>query len=319
MERMSPLADATSDPVMRIWTAWGYGASYSHTGELRDAHRHLERGISVYTPALHPAFMVMTGYDAGIACGFQDARVLWTLGYPDAAAERLGATLALARSTGHPLMILFTLVFAAWIRQLRREPHDVLTVTAEALPLVDQYGFPHISAWLSGHHGWAAAHTGDAPGGEQRLRDMLALTDAIGVALVRPHFMTLLADVVALQGRIDEGLVILGDAEALAEQHQERYYLAETHRQRGELLHQQGGNADAAEQAFRRAVTVAHEQEARSFELRAATSLARLLAGQHRGAEARAALEPIVSWFTEGFDTVDYREAAALLQAVNDD
>jgi tetratricopeptide (TPR) repeat protein len=316
MDRMAAIVDAVNDPIMRIWTEWGYGAAYSHTGEFAKAHVHLERGISAYTPALHPGLMVMTGYDAGIGCHFQDARVLWTLGYPDAAARRMAEAMALARRSGHPLMILFTLVFAAWIRQLRQEPHEVLAVTAEGLPLVDQYGFPHIAAWLSGFHGWAMARSGDAPGGEQHLRDAVALSGAIGVALMRPHYLTLLADAVALQGRIDEALTILDEAEAIAERVDERYYSAETQRLRGHLLQRQGLSAAGVEPSLRQALSIAQAQAARGFELRAATSLAACLEEQGRWQEARRVLEPAVAWFTEGFDTPDYVAAVDRLNAL---
>jgi predicted ATPase len=317
MNRMSSIAETANDQVMRIWTEWGYGAALSHTGAFPEAHAHLERGISSYSPALHPGLMVMTGFDAGIACCFQDARVLWTLGYPDASTRRLDDAMAMARKTGHPLMILFTMVFAAWIHQLRGDPEAVLTITAEALPLVDQYGFPHIAAWLSGFHGWAEARTGDAVAGERRLREALGLSGAIGVALMRPNYTALLAEAVALQGRLDEALAILRDVDALAEHTEERFYSSETHRLMGELLQRQGAPADAVEGALRRAVAIAQGQSARSFELRSAGSLGAFLIAHGRPSDARLVLEPIVAWFTEGLDTPDYREAAGLLKAVN--
>ena len=315
-ERLSAIADATGDPAMRVWTEWGRGAARSHVGDFRTAHAHLERGVAAYTPALHAGLMIMTGFDAGVGCGFQDARVLWTLGFKDTAARRLHDTKALARGSGHPLMNLFVTVFEAWLYQLREEPRQVQALTAEGLPIVDQYGFPQIAAWLQGFDGWATARTGDPRAGEKRLRDGLALSAAIGLALMRPQFTTMLAEVVARDGRIDEALALLDEAEAIAERTRERYYLAETLRIRGELLSYRGEHPDAVVAALERAVRVAREQEARSFELRAATSLARAFCGVGRREDARAVLQPVVSWFTEGLDAQEYVEARAVLDAI---
>ena len=317
VDRMAPIAEAADQPVMRVWTAWGYGSAYAHTGDFEEAHRHLERGISVYTPAFHSGLMIMTGFDAGIACHFQDARMLWALGYPDAAMQRLDQAMRLARTAGHPLMILFTTVFVAWVCQLRQEPDQVLTLTTDALRLVDQYGFPHLAAWLSGFHGWALAHRGDEVEGERMLCEGIGLADAIGVSLMRPNFMALLAETLGLQGRRTDALAVLGDANRVAERSGEHFYSSDIHRLTGELLHKQGAAAAQVDESLRRALAVAQHQKARSVELRAATSLAAFLVDQRRPADARAVLHPIVEWFTEGLDTPDYRAAVGLLKSVN--
>ena len=316
IDRMFPIAEAADNNVMRIWTEWGYGASLAHMGDLETARAHLERGISFYTPALHPGLMVMTGFDAGIACLFQQARVLSAMGYPDTAVRRVDDALSLARKTGHPLMILFTMVFAAWTRQLRDEPEHVLAITTDGLRLVDQYGFPHLVAWLSGFHGWAEARTGDAAAGEQRVREGLGISAAIGVALMGPDYTAMLAETVALQGRHDDALAILRDADGVAEQTGERFFSSRIHQLRGEVLQRQGAPAEAVEGELRRALSIAQQQGARTFELRAARSLGAFLIAEGRPADARLVLEPIVAWFTEGFETADYRKAVALLKTV---
>jgi predicted ATPase len=224
--------------------------------------------------------------------------------------------LTAARSTGHPLMILFTLFFAAFVRQLRGEPREVLTITAEGLPLVDQYGYPHLCAWLGMMHGWATARTGDAPSGERRIRESLGLAEGIGLALLRPQALAMLAESIAAQGRLDDALAVLEDARATAERTEERYYSAEIDRLIGEYRRQCGTPAADVEQSLRQAVSTARSQDARGFELRAAASLARHLASAGRPDEARAELTPVLEWFTEGFDAPDYISASGFLNAL---
>ncbi len=312
--RMFRIAALTGDPVMRIWSEWAYGASESHLCEhLREAHEHLEHGIGLYTPAYHAGLMIMTGYDAGIGCHFQDARVLWLLGYPDRSLRRLEQALTLSQATGHPLMILFSLFFAAWIRQLRNEPAEALGVTPRALALVDQHGYPHLRSWLGMIHGWALARTGEPAAGERRIRDAIALADAIGLALLRPQALAMLAESIAAQGRLDEAHAALEDARVTAERTEERYCLAEVHRLIAELASRQGAPPDAVERRLRQAVAVARDLGTRAFELRAATALAAHLAAAGRPDAARAELAPVFESFAEGLETPDYREAQRLL------
>jgi tetratricopeptide (TPR) repeat protein len=316
VDRMFRIAAQTGHPVMEIWSTWAYGASFAHLGEdLPQAHERLERGVALYNPAFHSGLMIMTGFDAGIGCTFQDARVLWTLGYPDRSLQRLEQALSLARSTAHPLMILFTRFFEAFVRQLRDEPQRVLAVTAEALPLVDQYGYPHLGSWLGMMHGWAVARTGDPVAGERRIRESIGVADAIGLSLMRPHAIAMLAETVAAQGRLDEALEVLEDARRTGDRTEERYYATEVYRLIGEIRQKRGAPLDEIEPPLRDAVAIARAQQARGFELRAATSLARLLAGQGRPDEARVALAPVVEWFTEGFDTPDYVAARDVLES----
>ena len=320
IEQMRRLSELTGDPVMSIWFEWAHGATYSHFGRrLSDTMRHLDRGVSLYDPAMHPGFMLMTGFDAGIGCAFQGARVAWMLGEPDRASERINRTVEQARGLRHPLMIAFALHFQSWIRQHARDPEGVLAVTAETLPLSEQYGYPHVGAWARVVRGWALAQTGRAAEGEAMIRQALTVLDAIGITLMRPNFLALLAESIAAQARVDEALATLAEARAIAERTEERCYLSEIHRLHGELLMRKGpstaGEADAIERVLGDAVAVARDQEARGFELRARTTLARFLKETGRAGEAWSALGDIVASFTEGFDTRDFRDARSCLDA----
>jgi predicted ATPase len=128
-------------------------------------------------------------------------------------------------------------------------------------------------------------------------------------------FLSLLADALARDGRADEGLAAVNEGFAHAERTYEHGFLSELHRMRGELLHMKGDDA-AAEESLRTALDVARNRQAKSFELRAATALARRLAASGRGDEARAVLAPVYEWFTEGRETSDYTAAAAVLAAI---
>jgi predicted ATPase len=280
---MRRLADMTGDPVMAIWTAWAQGSTDSHVGRcLEDTMRRLDRGVQLYEPAMHPRLMLMTGFNAGIGCAFQGARVAWMLGRSNEAAARIEAVVAEAARLGHPLLIASTLFFLAWIRQHERNAEGVLDTMRELLPVTERYGYPHWRAWASIVNGWALAQTGRAAEGEAAIRLSLGVLDAIGMRLMRPNFLALLAEAVAAQGRIDEALTMLDEAAVTAERTEERCYLSEIHRLAGEWLATRGlaapSDLEHAERRLQLAVAIAHEQGARAFEQRAAASLARVAA-----------------------------------------
>ena len=146
-----------------------------------------------------------------------------------------------------------------------------------------------------------------------RLRESIAAFKASGARIRLPYYQGLLADVCCRAGRAGEGLASIDEGMAEARAHNERWWDAELHRLRGELLLAGGAPAHEAEAAYLRAVGIARAQQARGLELRAATSLARLWRGQRRVADARRLLGEVYAWFTEGFDTPDLQAAQSLL------
>jgi len=150
-----------------------------------------------------------------------------------------------------------------------------------------------------------------------QVRQGIAACRATGTALLGSYFCTVLADIAAHLGHTEDGLQALAEAHSLMEQHEERWWEAEVHRLRGIILLRQPGTPQAeAEVWLRRALDVARRQQAKSLELRAAMSLARLWQQQGKQAEAHELLAPVYGWFTEGFDTADLQEAKALLEAL---
>jgi predicted ATPase len=163
-------------------------------------------------------------------------------------------------------------------------------------------------------HGWAIAEQGRNEEGIAQIQEVLAASGATGAELLRRHFLCLLAEACTQTGRLDDGLNAVAEAQSIADRTEVRVYEAEMHRLKGELLLKQDqSNAPEAQRCFERAIEIARKQSAKSLELRATTSLARLLAQQRRPNEARTMLAEIYGWFTEGFDTADLKDAKALL------
>jgi predicted ATPase len=194
---------------------------------------------------------------------------------------------------------------------------DVATVHAhgnDCEAIACEHGFPHWAGYGRIFQGWADAQGGEATTGIARIRDGMAAYEATGNRLFTPFFLTLLAEALALAGKIEESLAALDDALATATVSGERGWNAEIHRLCGELTGRLPYPDPAkAEVSFRTALAIAREQGTRGYELRAATSLARLWGKQGRRDEARDLLAPLYASFTEGFDTADLKDAKRLL------
>jgi predicted ATPase len=193
---------------------------------------------------------------------------------------------------------------------------DVATVHAygnDCLAVASEHGFPLWAARGRILQGWAEAQRGEATTGVARIRDGTAAVEAVGTRRA-PLFLPLLAEALALAGRIEEGLAALDDALVTATVSGEKGASAEIYRLYGELTGRlRDPDPAKAEDSFRTALAIAREQGTRGYELRAATSLGRLWREQGRRTEARDLLAPLYGWFTEGFETADLKEAAALL------
>ena len=255
------------------------------------------------------------GQDPGVGCRVYAARTLWLLGYPAQALARIHEALALAHALSHPYSLALVRCWAAYVSQWRRDVPAVHEHAEAAVALSTEQGFPLWVAQGTSLRGWALAMQGQGEEGMAQVRQGIAAWRATGAALLVPYFCTLLAEVSAHLGHIEDGLQALAEAHTLVEQQEERWWEAEIHRLRGVLLLRQPGTPQAeAETWLQRALDVARRQEAKSLELRAAMSLSRLWQQQGKQAAARALLAPIYGWFTEGFDTADLQEAKTLLE-----
>ena len=177
------------------------------------------------------------------------------------------------------------------------------------------FGFVQLVAQEKILRGWALAAQGQEEAGIAQMREGLATWGAMGVELYRAYQLMQLAEVYGTAGQAEEGLRVLVETRAAVPHGEGRFYEAELARLEGTLrLARSAESHMEAETCFRQALAIAHRQEAKSFELRAATSLAHLWQSQGKRAEAYDLLAPIYGWFTEGFDTADLQEAKALLE-----
>jgi predicted ATPase len=276
----------------------------------------MERGAALYDPQRHRSHTSQFGQDPGVACRAFGAVALWLLGYPDQAVRASDEAMRLSHELAQPSSQALALHFAAMLRQCRREPREALILAELGVAIAAEQGFPFWHAGGTVLRGWVVAE-GGGDEGIDLLRQGLADWQATGSVSYRSYYLGLLADVLGKRGQVAEGRRVLDEALDLARRTSEGLYEAELHRLRGESLLRGEGDPpaawDEAEASFRQAITVARRQLAKSLELRAATSLARLLRDRGRPAEGRPLLAETYGWFTEGWDTPDVREAKALL------
>lgn len=314
-EQLVRLAERAADPTRRLEAHDALGQTLSQMGEYTTARTHLEQGIALTDPVAQQALVLRHGEAPGVRCLVHAARTLWCLGYPVQAVRRSQEALALAQELAHPYSLVGAQHCAATLHYRRR---DVPAVQAQAdaiLILATAQEFPLFVGHGTSWRGWALAMQGEGEAGLTQLRQSLAAIVALEYELARPLYLILLAEATGHVGQVEEGLCRLAEAQTVLEANGQGDLLAEASRLQGTLLLRQAvPDAVQAEACFQQALAIARRQQAKSWELRAATSLSRLWQQQGKRAEARELLAPIYSWFTEGFDTVDLQEARVLLE-----
>ena len=252
--------------------------------------------------------------EAGTTATAYCAWALWMLGYPDQALERGRQTLALLEQSEHPYTQSRSLYWNTILHEFRQEWAIVDERATRAMKSADEHGFSLVLAAGQIMQGAAMAATGQGKAGLQQMRDGLHAYQDKGGLFQRTHHLAMFAKALNAEGFPEEGLEALQDAANLVEATGEHYYEAEIHRLKGELLLTASPQAvTQAEACFHQALDVARYQEAKSLELRAATSLTRLWRQQDKNHEARELLALVYNWFTEGFDTADLKDAKVLL------
>jgi TOMM system kinase/cyclase fusion protein len=318
-EELLRLAQSAQDPAMLVEAYSMLGTTSFFLGEIASARVHLEQGVALYDPQQHRSHAFLeVGTDPGVLCFIYAAHVLWLLGYPDQALTKSHEALTLARDLSHPFSLAYALDFAALLHRLRREQQAAQEWAEAAMTLSTTQGFP---LWLAIGmilRGGALAEQGQGSAGMAQIREGLAAFQATGAEVGRPYFLALLAEAYGRGGQAEERLSILDEALAAVQKTGERWCEAELYRLKGELvLGRFSKDYAEAETCFRQALDIAHHQQAKSLELRAAMSLSHLRRQQGKRDEAGQLLAPVYSWFTEGFDTADLQQAKALLDEVS--
>jgi predicted ATPase len=240
---------------------------------------------------------------------------LFILGCPGQAASQSEQAIAWSRSLHHPHTLAFSLNYAALVHQLARSERSHRAFLDELILVATEHRFPQWLACADVMRGYALGVRGETAEGLALIGKGLAEHSAMGASWNQPYYLALLALTNDRAGRTDEAIGLLDTAIEIVERTGERWFEAELRRLQGEwhVAHRQDVCVKA-EASFRRAIDVAQNQQAKMWELRASTSLARLWRDQGKRTEARDLLAPIYGWFTEGFDTLDLKEAKALLE-----
>ena len=320
-EQLLDLAERQSDPALLLVAHWALGHPLLFMGELGPARTHLDQAICLYTPTQHHSLSRLASFpgDLGVFCRCFAAHALCHLGYPDQARTKIREAISLARELAHPFSMALALDYAAMLHQFCRERHRTHESARTAITLCTEQASAYYLAWGTMMQGWAVADQGQDAEGFDQMRKGLAGIQATGAALRQPYYLGLLAEASGTVGHLGDGLAMLAEALTVVARTGERWFEAELHRLKGELLQRSDarGLAEQAEASFRQALDVARFQQAKLWELRAATSLARLWQSQGKRTQASDLLAPIYGWFTEGFDTADLRDAKTLLDELS--
>jgi predicted ATPase len=316
-EELLRRAQGVDDPAPVMYARYALGTSSLLMAEFLPARQHYEIAITLYDPERHgPLAFRYLGVDFGVPCLFMVGQVLWVLGYPDQALKRSNEALALAQDLSHAFSLASAKFFVGVVRQYRREARAAQENAEGAIALCAEQGFTEFLGYATSLRGWAITAQGRREDGIQALQEGLAAFRATGAVSFRPYFLCLLAETYMETSRFNDGLSALTEALAAVDQHENHFYEAEIHRLKGELLlKQDDSKAAEAQRCLEQAIEVARRQSAKSLELRATTSLARLFHDTGRRDKARTMLAEIYNWFTEGFDTADLQDARALLES----
>jgi predicted ATPase/DNA-binding winged helix-turn-helix (wHTH) protein len=314
-EQCLALAERTADAALHMEAHRALGNTWLCRGEFAAARAHLEQARALYDPQQHRFHALVSAGDPGVACLSFIAWTLWFLGYPDQALQSSHQALTLAQALSHPYSLGFALYRAARLHQYRREGQRAFARAEACVSLSTEQGFTYLAAMGTVTCGWALAWQGQGEEGIRQIGQGLAVSRATGTVRHQVYILALLAEAYQRGGQIQAGLDVVVEALAGVERTEERWYAAELHRLKGELvLHHDTPDEFQAEACFTQALDIARQQQAKSWELRTATSLARLWQQQGKRIEAHALLAPVYGWFTEGLETTDLQEARALLE-----
>jgi predicted ATPase len=284
-------------------------------GEISDANANADAGLSLYDETRHARHRLLyLGHDPAVCALSTKAVLQWLLGRPTQALRLEKEAIDLARRLQHAPSLAHALRFVCQAQVARNDTAGVMDTATELLALSEEHGIPQAHANALVYLGWAIGQTNDVDQGVQRLEEGLVAFDRLGLRSNLCLALCLLAETYFTSGQYESGREQANRALAVSSEIGDRWFLPQIYMTNARLLQQASANAEAAEASLRRALEVAGLQCAKGWELRAATSLARLWRDQGRTQQALELLAPIYGWFTEGFDTRDLKDAKALLE-----
>lgn len=311
--RLFALAEQSRDPIAYIEAHWVKSETMFALGQFDQARQHQQEAVARYDYDLYQAYPYRAVQDPGLSCRHFHAATLWLLGYPDQAMAQIQVALSQARTLRSDFGLSGALYFKALLHQFQQEPAAAEMESKAALSLARQKGFSLLKACSTIVYGWALAQQDQVESGLILIRQGLAILRETRALVWFPYFLTLLAEAYARAGQTAEALVVLDEALDIVAQSGDRWWAAELYRLKGDILSRSNAPAEAVEPYFQQAIALARRQNAKSLELRAATSLARLWHHQGQTAAAGQQLAEIYDWFSEGRTTADHQAAHTLL------
>jgi predicted ATPase len=311
-ENLLRLSHQRNDSAGLVLGHHSSGRTLFFRGRFASSRSHQEEALTLYDPISQRSLVGQAGFGPRVGVlGFLGL-ALFCLGFPDQALAQSNAGIAEARRLAHPPSLAVSLNLGARLLWLVGDNAALGERADQLVEVTTQQGFPYWRAVGDIFRGWAKAKNGDLTEGISLLRSGSTAFRATGAEVYVPQHTGLLARAYEIAGQVEEAVAQLDDALQIIEKTGERWFAAELHRHKGQLLLRQG-DSEAAEELYRKALSIAAEQAAKLWELRAAVSLARLRRDQRRYTEARDLLAPVYGRFTEGSDTPDLKEAKALL------
>ena len=343
------LLDRVQEPALALQLHAHLGTSSFWCGALAQAQGHHARVLELYDPRQHRELFLHFSYDPAVTAGVVSSCSLWLAGWPDQACSRLQRSLSWAKELGHSFSLVYGLMMGAIVRLCCGDLDDAERLAAEGEKVAHEYG----AALLRVIGGILQAHIEvqreKAEVGLSVLTEGLSQYRGMGARYLVPLFLCFVAEAYRQMGRVEEGLATIAEAVHLTETWADLFWAAEVHRLEGELTLAKSRvqslesrvkksprskvqspksaktksqilnskSQEEAEACFLKAIAIAQQQGAKSLELRAAMSLARLWQQQGKKIEAHKLLSDIYNWFTEGFDTKDLREAKILLDELS--
>jgi DNA-binding winged helix-turn-helix (wHTH) protein/predicted ATPase len=338
-EQLIDLVQSQQDQTLLLQASYDMGGTLFNLGELPAAYQHLQRAMLFYDSHKQKSDTLLPSQDTGISCLARMSHSLWFLGYPDQALAKSQEALSLSQELALLHSSAFALNFAAGLHLFCREGQIAQQCAEEARRLSTEYEFPIWATMGQILGGSALVHQGMVEKGIHQIQDGMAAWRAIGAQISVPYFLSLLAEAYGKSGYPEKGLRVLTEALTFTNNTEERWWEAELYRLKGTLtleardwrletrlssqaprLKPQLPNevAQEAEECFLKALEVAQRQQAKSLELRAATSLAQLKQRQRKPHAALPILEEVYNWFTEGFGTADLQDAKLLLNELHE-